>query len=215
MAAPLRDVLIVKLGGSLALGTHLRSWLAAFAVQAGRVVVVPGGGPFADAVRGAQGSMQFDEKAAHRMALLAMEQFGVAMAALEPSLTPAQSFDDLRSALSAARTPIWMPSAEALRAHGELPASWDVTSDSLAAWLAGKLGAQRVAFIKHGAPFGEPPDVEALARRGVIDPLCPGYLQAAGSQAVFLAPDGYKQNFAAILAPGFGDRRALGLNKVE
>ena len=50
----LRDALIVKLGGSHAFAAHLKDWLGAIAEGAGRVVIVPGGGPFADAVRAAQ-----------------------------------------------------------------------------------------------------------------------------------------------------------------
>ena len=40
---------VVKLGGSLSGAPELKAWLAALAGAAGRVVLVPGGGPFADA----------------------------------------------------------------------------------------------------------------------------------------------------------------------
>ena len=46
-----RGPIVVKLGGSHAFATHLRAWLDALAQAGGNVVVVPGGGPFADAVR--------------------------------------------------------------------------------------------------------------------------------------------------------------------
>ena len=45
---------VVKLGGSFAFSVHLRAWIEAIAACAGRVVIVPGGGPFADTVRAAQ-----------------------------------------------------------------------------------------------------------------------------------------------------------------
>ena len=67
---------IVKLGGSHATGPHLWDWLAAIAAEAGSIAIVPGGGPFADAVRSAQASIGFDDRAAHAMALMAMAQFG-------------------------------------------------------------------------------------------------------------------------------------------
>ena len=70
---------IVKLGGSHAFGPHLHDWLEAIAREAGLVVIVPGGGPFADAVRAAQPAMGFDDEAAHAMALMAMAQFGRAL----------------------------------------------------------------------------------------------------------------------------------------
>ena len=45
---------VLKLGGSYAFSPHLKDWLDAIAACAGCAVVVPGGGPFADAVRMAQ-----------------------------------------------------------------------------------------------------------------------------------------------------------------
>ena len=60
---------VVKLGGSYAFSTHLKDWIDAIAACPGRVVVAPGGGPLADAVRMAQQKMGFDDRAAHQMAL--------------------------------------------------------------------------------------------------------------------------------------------------
>jgi aspartokinase-like uncharacterized kinase len=45
-----------------------------------------------------------------------------------------------------------------MRSADPLPHSWEVTSDSIAAWLAGALGAHRVVLVKPVA--GE---VDALA----------------------------------------------------
>ena len=67
---------VIKLGGSHASGPHIRDWLAAIAAEKRRIVIVPGGGPFADAVRSTQASLGFDDSAAHDMALMAMAQFG-------------------------------------------------------------------------------------------------------------------------------------------
>src|SRR5262249_34381680 len=66
--------------------SNLKNWIDAVAAGAGRVVVVPGGGPFADAVRTAQARMGFDDRAAHRMALLAMDQYCYALANLRTEL---------------------------------------------------------------------------------------------------------------------------------
>src|SRR5215471_19096861 len=95
------DLIVVKLGGSHAFSKHLPAWLDALLLVAGRVVIVPGGGPFANAVRSAQPTMGFDDSAAHRMALLAMEQFGSALVGLRPSLTLADTIAAIRAALRA------------------------------------------------------------------------------------------------------------------
>src|SRR5258706_129790 len=53
---------VIKLGGSFAFSADLGEWIAAIAGCAGRAVIVPGGGPFADAVRAAQAQMGFDDR---------------------------------------------------------------------------------------------------------------------------------------------------------
>jgi dihydroneopterin aldolase len=193
------DLTVVKFGGSHAFQTHLRAWLNALAECGGRAMVVPGGGPFADQVRLAQKTMAFGDQAAHHMALLAMEQFGVAMCGLEPRLVPAASLRALRAALSAGRTPVWMASKMALAA-AELEQSWDLTSDSLAAWLAAQVGARRVVLVKHGAPIGCRPNLGEFAKQGIIDPLLARYLDTAEADVVFLGPADHARLGEAIHA---------------
>src|SRR5690348_718277 len=101
-------VLVVKLGGSHAASPMLRRWLAAIAA-AQLVVLVPGGGPFADAVRAAQPAMGFDDATAHQMALLAMAQYGLALTALDPRLRPADSRNAIRATSAAGHVPVWLP----------------------------------------------------------------------------------------------------------
>src|SRR5262245_51683374 len=91
---------VIKLGGSFAFSADLADWIAAIAGCAGRVVIVPGGGPFADAVRAAQAQMGFDDCAAHRMALLAMEQYGCAIKSRDEALSLADSLDSIRRRLA-------------------------------------------------------------------------------------------------------------------
>ena len=144
---------VVKLGGGLLGDPMLTRWLRAVAKAGGRVVVVPGGGPFADAVRQAQGTLDFDDSAAHRMALLAMAQYGIALCGLEPGLRPAATPRDIAETLARGVTPVWLPGAMAPGAP-DVPEDWTVTSDSLAAWLASRLGARALALVKRGTTGG-------------------------------------------------------------
>ena len=138
---------IVKLGGSFAFSPHLMTWIEALSTCGGQVVVVPGGGPFADTVRAAQAEIGFDDRAAHHMALLAMEQFGCALVSLGEKFVLASSTDAIRRALFEDKVPVWSPTEMVLMAE-DIPASWDVTSDSLALWLSGQLGAADVILVK-------------------------------------------------------------------
>jgi len=180
-----RDLTVVKLGGSHAFAPHLADWVEAIARFQGRIVVVPGGGPFADAVRAAQPKIGFDDDAAHRMALLAMEQYGCALASLNPRLALAESRAAIDRALAAGRVPIWLPTRMVLAAT-EIPWSWDVTSDSLAAWLAGTLHAARLLLVKHVAAGAV--GVQDLVARGLLDPAFPRLLVASGVPAFLLGP---------------------------
>jgi 5-(aminomethyl)-3-furanmethanol phosphate kinase len=181
---------VVKLGGSHARSEHLAAWLDALAACGGHAVIVAGGGPFADAVRATQPIMRFDDRVAHHMALLAMEQYALALASLRPSFTLAASIAAIRRALRERRVPIWSPVAMVLRAR-EIPPSWDITSDSLAAWLAGRTGARQVLLVKHGAAQAGAVNVAELVARGVVDPAFPRFLAASGVAAALLAAAGH------------------------
>jgi aspartokinase-like uncharacterized kinase len=177
---------IVKLGGSHALSPLLRPWLRAIAADAGKLVLVPGGGPFADAVRSAQPVMGFDDRAAHAMALLAMTQCAMALASMEPSLVVAADAAAIARALTAMRVPVWSPWPMVCDVP-DIAESWDVTSDSLALWLAARLRARRVVVIKHRAvPIGA--ELLALAEAGVVDRAFPRFRAAFAGEVVFAGP---------------------------
>lgn len=178
----------MKLGGSHATGPHLKDWLTAIAAEAGAIAIVPGGGAFADAVRSAQASMGFDDPAAHAMALMAMAQFGRALQSLNPALRLAASRAAILRALKDGKVPVWSP--EAMARAAALPETWDLTSDSLSAWLAGALGAGSLVLVKHGRFAGRALDAHDLATRGTVDPLFPHYLKASGARAWLAPPTG-------------------------
>ena len=167
---------IVKLGGSQAFSPLLRSWLEAIAAAAGNVVIVPGGGPFADAVRAAQPKIGFDDRTGHDMALLGMVQFGLALAGIgrKLGLVMAESRADIERALAARKIPVWSPQAM-LREAPEVPRSWAVTSDSLALWLATVIEAPRLLLVKaRGAVPGA--GAAQLAADALVDPAFPDFL---------------------------------------
>jgi 5-(aminomethyl)-3-furanmethanol phosphate kinase len=177
---------IVKLGGSHATGPHLKDWLTAIAAEAGSIAIVPGGGPFADAVRAAQALIGYDDRAAHTMALMAMAQFGCALQSLNPALRVAASRSAILRALKDCEVPVWSP--EPMARAAALPETWDLTSDSLAAWLAGALGAGRLLLVKHGRFEGAAIDAHDLVARGIVDPLFPDYLKQSGARAWLASP---------------------------
>lgn len=163
--------LVLKLGGSLAETGRLRDHLALLGRARRAVVVVPGGGPFADAVRAAQKSMGFSDAAAHDMALLAMHQMAEAMCDLAPRLVAVERLDAMAAAWRRHRVPVWLPT-KLCAGDRRIPRDWSITSDGLAARLAERLCDAEVALVK-SCPVPAAASAPALARAGIVDPVFP------------------------------------------
>ncbi|HEV2541727.1 MAG TPA: uridylate kinase [Methylobacterium sp.] len=178
---------VIKIGGSLVSdGARLRTILADCADQAS-VAVVPGGGPFADAVRTAQAALGFDDGLAHRLALDAMSRMAEVFFAIEPRLAVAVSSEAVAEALAQDRSVIWDPVA--LKAgHPDIAESWAVTSDSLALWLAGMLGAERCILVK-SANIPARTDPASLAQGGLVDAAFPRFAAGYTGAIVIRGPD--------------------------
>ncbi|MFG1462995.1 aspartate kinase [Xanthobacter sp. DSM 24535] len=179
---------VVKLGGSLERSGDIRSLAGRLAGMPG-VVVVPGGGRFADAVRAAQGPLALSERACHSMAILAMEQMAHSLADRAPALMPCRTLDEIAAAAGTAA--LWFP-AHMLIGHRDIRESWDVTSDSLACWLATVLGARRLTLVKApGVPV--PPSANSGAAEwaalGLVDMAFPGYAARFGGSIRLVAAD--------------------------
>ena len=141
---------VVKLGGGvLAHPAHFDAALRTIeaAARKSAVLVVPGGGPFADAVRDADRRFEPGDSAAHWMAILAMDQHAHLVAARLPRAVIVVNAREATAAIGAGSIPVLAP-YQWLRDADPLPHSWDVTSDSIAAWVAGAVGATRLVLVK-------------------------------------------------------------------
>lgn len=146
---------VIKVGGALLRqGGALDRVAGAItaAARTRRLLVVPGGGAFADAVRAADcdarlAGAPLTDDAAHWMAILAMEQYAHLLAARIAGAELVEGREEIAGALEAARVPVLAP-YRWVRAADPLPHSWDVTSDSVAAWVAGVMGAATLVLVK-------------------------------------------------------------------
>ncbi len=159
---------IVKLGGSLGTDALLPQWLDLLALLGGgRVTVVAGGGGFADEVRRLQGHWQFDDLAAHNMAVLAMAQTAYQLHALNPALQLAARKSDIRRVLHSGHTALWLP-FELQRDEPDASTTWDHTSDSIALNLARRLNAERLVVVK-SCRIDPSLDMHSLCQAGILD----------------------------------------------
>jgi aspartokinase-like uncharacterized kinase len=145
-----RRLIAIKVGGGLtafpgALDRVSRD-LAGLAAQY-RILVLPGGGPFADAVRAFQRQDTLSVDAAHWMAILAMDQYAQVLAERIPGAVLVDEPGTVLGALEQGVVVVLAP-YRWMRAADVLPHSWNATSDSVAAFVAGAFDATHLVLIK-------------------------------------------------------------------
>jgi 5-(aminomethyl)-3-furanmethanol phosphate kinase len=196
------EPVVVKVGGGL-LSEHgvegLRRACAEVEKLSRRrsVLVVPGGGPFADAVRAADDGGRLGDALAHRLALAAMDQLGMVLARLLPA---AESTATLRAPAGLGL----LLATPAFAGRPGVPASWTVTSDSLAVLAAGEIGAREAILLKPVAgvlprwPSSEAPmpelsasrlaELQAAGEARAVDPYLPTAIGQTGVSVIVRAP---------------------------
>lgn len=172
LAGPRVIETVIKLGGAARFARALTA-LAAIP-EDGRVLIVPGGGPFADAVRAVDAEHAIGDDAAHWAAILAMDQYAHVLAALIPGSRLVAAPPSGGPGLPILAPYRW------LRAADPLPHSWDVTSDSIAAWVATAVGARRLLLVKPTARGGVDAHFECV--KGSTD------VRVIGVQAIDAVP---------------------------
>lgn len=157
---------VIKLGGSLYHSPQLADCLHSIAEFARDrpVVLIAGGGPFANAVRLAQQDHHLSDKTAHQMAINAMRQFALLLIDLLPD---AQIFCEVFKPPPSSGLRVWLPDDSQMMV-ANLPQNWQVTADSLSLWLAQQLDADELILIK--SCVIDSPNINELTDLGVLDP---------------------------------------------
>jgi 5-(aminomethyl)-3-furanmethanol phosphate kinase len=195
--------LVVKVGGGLLRDEGLEGLRRACAevteiAEERPVLVVPGGGPFADAVRAVDERVGFDDATAHALALRAMDQLGLL---LHSRLPGAELVDDL----VVPRSLGLLQAAAAFEGRPGVPESWAVTSDSLAVLAAGAIGAVEAVLLKsvdgvHARWPSDDPPLSALT----TDDLCALHARGGGRAVDAYFPEAVRRTGVAVVvrAPG-------------
>jgi len=139
---------VLKVGGSLAEDptslTRLCQELSVLAKNH-RVAIVPGGGEFADTVRKFDKTYSLSNMVAHKIAILAMDQYGFFLSDITPKSYVSYSLKEISNSAKGT-LPIFLPSQLMFR-EDPLEHSWDVTSDTIAAYIAGLLHAEKLVLV--------------------------------------------------------------------
>lgn len=141
---------IVKIGGSLASYPEKLRTLCAKLSEVSkkhRLIVVPGGGEFTDVVRSLDERFSLSCGVSHRMAILGMDQYGFLLSDLITSSVAVSKFDKIKNFLDLGKFPVFLPSHLMIK-EDPLENSWNVTSDTIAVYLALQLEVGTVLLVK-------------------------------------------------------------------
>ena len=139
---------VVKVGGSLAekpaVLKRLCQELSRLA-KTYRILIVPGGGEFADISRKLDDKFSLSNTVSHKMAILAIDQYGLLLSNVAPNSYVSDSLQQISNSVMG-MLPIFLPSTF-MFCKDPLEHSWDVTSDSIAAYIAGLLHAEKLVLV--------------------------------------------------------------------
>lgn len=188
---PIVSKLVVKIGGSLLLrpdlGTAIENWLERRLERRlsdpgpeMQVNLVVGGGAIIDAIRQLDAIHSLDRVSLHWQCIAALRQTSEIVAGLIPNcvvIDSRKSFDAHRRSTATASRFVIIPDTFYHRASGDcLPCDWTTTSDSVAALLAKKIGADQLVLLKScNIPAGIA--LREAARRDIIDPVLPTIIE--------------------------------------
>lgn len=117
-----------------------------------------------------------DDNAAHWMAVLAMDQYAHLIVSRCPSGELVTGPREIERAVTTGRVPVLAP-YQLMREADPLPHSWEVTSDSISAWVAGQVGASRLVLVKPAGASGS----------SIVDPCFEGVLPASITAVIVTA----------------------------
>jgi aspartokinase-like uncharacterized kinase len=208
---------VIKVGGSLVENpARLRALCKRLGEIAKRyhVTAVPGGGKFADVVRELDQHFALSSDISHRMAILGMDQFGLLLTQLIPNSCATYLLNDTKQLSDIGVVPIFLPSR--LMFHEKpLEPSWDVTSDSIAVYVARRLNADKVILVTDvdGIFTSDPKkysdakllksvsasELLGLAQRTSVDPFLPELLLKTHMNC-YVVNGAYPERIKSVLA---------------
>ncbi|HIP17664.1 MAG TPA: hypothetical protein EYG76_05165 [Methanothermococcus okinawensis] len=137
---------IVKIGGSLTyFSESLLNELKSFSNPKNKIIIIPGGGKFANVVRELDTSVKMRDRTSHKLALLSMDMMGIYFSELS-DIETVNTLYDAKEILKKKNIVILLPSKIVLSTD-ELPNSWEVTSDSVAAYITKLLKLNRLIIV--------------------------------------------------------------------
>ncbi len=186
---------LCKVGGSLLNWDQLPARLQQFLDQLNQpAVLLVGGGKVADLVRKWDRIFNLGEEQSHHLAIDSMRLTAALLCSIVPGTCLVKTQCELESALRDGFTPVlsaadWLNQLEAETENG-LAHTWEMTSDSIALWLAAALEIKRLILLKS---TDLPPqfDLKTASRHGFLDGGFPELFQKIAEKTQQTVPYWY------------------------
>ena len=158
---------VLKLGGSWLKNRKLNDLLQYLILYNNSdIVLVVGGGIFADAVRLSQKFLKFDDQFANYLAIKATENYAESINSVFPEIRLTKNLNELKKKDG---LKIWLP-GETLNNESTFTKNWNSTSDSIACWLGRKISAKGVIFVKSlNFEKNQSFNLRDLQNKGILD----------------------------------------------
>ena len=163
----------LKIGGSWITNPKLTTLIRRLdKKKKGKIIIVAGGGCFADSVRFAFKKTKMSEKLANTLALKSTEIFCSFLKDINKKLYLTTDKRFKENSLN-----VWLPSV-ILSNEKSFKKNWNSTSDSVAAWLSDNIKADGLVFIKSLKKFEKINKLADLQKKNIIDKNTSTYLKS-------------------------------------
>lgn len=183
---------VVKIGGSLLLrpdlATALSQWISQRLPDT-QVNLVVGGGAIIDAFRELDAIHSLDPVQIHWQCVAALRHTGEIVARWISNCRVIDSYESFNLHRQSVPTAGWFVIIPDVFYHCDsgdcLPCDWTTTSDSIAALLANKIGADKLVLLK-SCDVPHNIDLSEAADRNIVDPVLPAIIESQRVEVIQL-----------------------------
>ncbi|MBR0473101.1 MAG: delta 1-pyrroline-5-carboxylate synthetase [Methanosphaera sp.] len=133
-------VTVVKIGGSL-FPSYTEKLCEMLTKSREKLVLVNGGGMLANKLREYNEEFEYSEEVNHWNAIRCMDIIGTCIADKNDEIRVIEDIEDIPRVHEEGKIPLLL-TYNLIRKYDDLEHSWDVTSDSIACWVANKINAK-------------------------------------------------------------------------
>lgn len=153
-------------------------------------IVVPGGGEFAENIRISQKQLNFSDEIAHKMAILAMSQYGYFLTEINKNISIVRNINEIKKIKENKDSFLLLPDYS-FENNIDLPKSWSFSSDSIALWLAIFMNADKLVIVKSKKVIFDKSNIDDHIKDNDVDKGFKTLIEKYRGELIFLDKNQY------------------------